>query len=157
MKHYDLAKQRLNYDPETGVFTYYGGRVAGTVNAGGYLQIGVKGKKVILHRLAYYINFGVLPDRVDHKDRNKQHNAKDNLRDATCVENAWNSDKHWDNTSGFKGVSMNSKKTKWRARINVNGKSIETGPFDTKEEAAESYRVLVETHCGEYGYTGKEG
>lgn len=45
-----------------------------------------------------------------------------------------------DNTSGIKGVCYDKRKGKWRAYINVKGKRINIGSFDTLEDAAEARR-----------------
>lgn len=40
------------------------------------------------------------------------------------------------NTSGFRGVSFHSDRSKWGARIMINGREKNLGRFDTPEEAA---------------------
>lgn len=47
------------------------------------------------------------------------------------------------NTSGFRGVSWIKSSNKWRARIEVNYKSINLGCFDTPEEGAIAYNNYI--------------
>lgn len=147
------------YDPLTGVVTRKvfrnhkgakAGDVAGSVDGKGYLHVSVDGVFIRLHRLAYFIATGKVPTRIDHKDRNKQNNALVNLRPCVCSQNSGNSGLARHNTSGFRGVSMNSHSRKWHAQIKVNGKQTYLGRFDTPEEAARRYDVAAREHFGEF-------
>lgn len=74
---------------------------------------------------------------VDHINRKRNDNRKENLRKATEKENARNRGLQSNNTSGFTGVfkKINSKSISWYAYIKVNGKNIHLGSFKTIEEA----------------------
>jgi len=74
--------------------------------------------------------------QVDHVDRNKLNNQKDNLRIATNSINQFNKGKQKNNTSGTPGVFWDRSKNIWRARIQLDGKRIELGRFKTVDEAA---------------------
>lgn len=74
--------------------------------------------------------------QVDHIDRNKLNNQKDNLRIATNSINQFNKGKQKNNTSGTPGVFWDRSKKIWRARIQIDGKRIELGRFKTVDEAA---------------------
>ena len=79
---------------------------------------------------------------VDHINRNRADNRRDNLRNITRQQNAQNMSAHVDNKySGYKGVSYLSsgKRVKrWRARIQVEGKEKNLGYFLTEQEAVEA-------------------
>lgn len=77
---------------------------------------------------------------LDHIDRNKLNNQRNNLRFVTQQGNAVNSNLSKNNTSGIKGVGKDRKRKKWYARIMLNGKNIHLGYYDTIEEAAEARR-----------------
>ena len=72
---------------------------------------------------------------VDHKDRNKLNNTRNNLRICTHRENSINKDKLKNNSSGFTGVYWNKGKNKWQAIIEVNKKRIHLGYFNEKKAA----------------------
>jgi len=55
-------------------------------------------------------------------------------------------------TSVFRGVSFSSKIKKWRAGIEVNGKSINLGQFKKEEDAALAYNKAAEKHFGKMAY-----
>jgi hypothetical protein len=76
--------------------------------------------------------------QVDHIDRNKLNNQKDNLRIATNSINQFNKGKQKNNTSGTPGVFWDRSKNVWRARIQLDGKRIELGRFRTVDEAAKA-------------------
>ena len=68
-------------------------------------------------------------------------NRRSNLRICTAMQNNRNRRKPRNNTSGFKGVSLN--RNKWRALLQI-GKSpsrtsVNLGRFDTPEEAYAAY------------------
>ena len=87
---------------------------------------------------------------LDHKDRNRFNNRLDNLRLATLSQNGANSRLSRANTSGYKRVCWNKTAEKWQADIMVNRKQFKIGLYDTKEEAAEAYRVAALHHFGEF-------
>ena len=72
---------------------------------------------------------------VDHIDRNTLNNRRENLRVCTRQENSRNKTKQRNNTSGYKGVSWDKAKKKWRAFISVDKKQIFLGRYDNIEEA----------------------
>lgn len=72
---------------------------------------------------------------VDHKNRNTLDNRRENLRFCTKSQNAMNSKKRVGNTSGHKGVSWEKNRQKWKAYLNLQGKQIHLGYFDSKQEA----------------------
>jgi hypothetical protein len=80
---------------------------------------------------------------VDHVDNDKSNNNHENLRWATLSENSRNMKKHKDGSSDFKGVSLEKKSGKWRARILLPGKPLHLGCFTNEREAAESYNIAA--------------
>lgn len=90
-----------------------------------------------MHRV---IMGAIPPGRVvDHIDRNPLNNVRANLRLATPGENQRNSKKPVTNTSGYKGVSWDSRNQKWRVSIQVSGTKRNLGRYSTKEEAHQAY------------------
>lgn len=93
-----------------------------------------KDKNVIkMHRLLTDFKYG----QVDHVNRVRHDNRKENLRFSTQNENARNGTISIKNKSGFIGVYevKNKIKNTWMAYIMVNKKNIYLGRFKTKEEA----------------------
>ena len=90
---------------------------------------------------------------VDHKNGDPLDNRKDNLRIATKCQNAQNSKRRIDNTSGYKGVSLRTdprRIKRWRACINCKGKQIVIGTYKTAEEAAEAYNRQARILFGDF-------
>lgn len=152
----EQLKQKLNYDPFTGLFTWktgkYSGRIAGTVVGhlpdGGYIRIKINKKSYMAHRLAWLYVYGEFPTQLlDHKNRNRIDNRISNLREASDALNSKNQSLYKNNVSGFHGVTKHG--NRWRARINVNGVKLHLGVFDTIEEAAEC-RKQAESKYGFY-------
>ena len=89
---------------------------------------------------------------VDHKNHNRLDNRCENLRVCNSAENAWNTLLRKDNRTGYKGVqAINGK---FYAKIQVYGKYIPLGKFDTAEEAHQAYCRAAEHYFGNYACTG---
>lgn len=87
---------------------------------------------------------------VDHEHGNPLLNIRSELRLASPSQNRMNTGKPSNNTSGFKGVSWSSQRSKWRAGIKHEGKSRTLGYFDTPEEAHEAYKTAAAVLFGEF-------
>lgn len=81
--------------------------------------------------------------QVDHINRNRLDNRRENLRLATRAQNMQNSVKKFDNKSGFKGVHKHSRNNSWIAQISFNGKMTHLGSFKTAEEASLAYNAAA--------------
>lgn len=86
--------------------------------------------------------------QVDHINRNPRDNRLVNLRQCTTLENNLNRGVRKDSKTGYKGVTKS--KGKYRARIQLNGKRITIGYYETAEEAAEKYQEMARKYFGEY-------
>jgi hypothetical protein len=163
----DRLQEVLNYDPETGWFTWrvkrpYGrkpGDRAGSVTVQGYRRINIDGRSYTASHLAWFYFYGEMPEDgevIDYKNLDKDDNRIENLRIATYSENSRNIARRCNNSTGFKGVSVfNSERNlkKFRSTITVDGKRIHLGQFATPEEAFEAYRKKTEELHGEFART----
>jgi len=144
----ELAKELLDYDPSTGVFSWAKSRVgcrkgdrAGYYDSKGYRQICLKrNKHVAEHRLAWLYVYGEWPKAcIDHINGVPDDNRIENLREATVAENSQNLRKRKNNTSGYPGVKWHANCNSWQARITVNRREISLGYRKTPEEAYQLY------------------
>ncbi len=105
------------------------------------------GKKhtVLMHRQILNAGPG---EQVDHKNMNPLDNRRDNLRLCSFNENQWNRRKYSNNSTGAKGVA--SRGNRFRARIQVYGKSIFLGSFVSLELAQEAYAKAASKYHGEF-------
>jgi len=87
---------------------------------------------------------------TDHINRNRLDNRKLNLRKSTHQQNSFNCSLSKNNSSGYKGVS--SHQGKWRAYINLNGKQIHIGMFDTAKKASDAHDKKAKEIHGEFAY-----
>ena len=87
---------------------------------------------------------------VDHRNNNGLDNRRDNLRLATSSQNNCNSRKRKNTTSQFRGVCFCKAKGKWDANINLAGKRIWLGSFDSEIEAGKAYDEAAKKCHGEF-------
>ena len=144
----DECFRKLNYDKETGIFTWKhdgtrgvkAGHVAGSKMTSGYIMLSVKGKRLLAHRVAWLFIHGEFPfGNIDHINRNKSDNRASNLRPATYEQNAQNRQKNSKNTSGFKGVTWHKRDERWQAAITIKGKVVHLGYYKELEDASKAY------------------
>lgn len=89
---------------------------------------------------------------VDHINRNRLDNRKENLRICTASQNGQNKEQDRGN-SGYRGVSYKNdqKRNKaWRAYIKKNGKQIFIGHFTSPKEAAKAYDKKAKEIFGQF-------
>lgn len=91
-----------------------------------------KKKTVRFHQMLFDAPSGMT---VDHINRNKLDNRKENIRVVTITENVLNRDVYKNNTSGARGVTWNRVKRKWQVRLTWNKKVVSLGYFDNIEDA----------------------
>jgi hypothetical protein len=87
---------------------------------------------------------------VDHINRNKLDNRKENLRWVTHRQNMHNTDSHESSTSLYKGVFWFARARKWVASIRSNGKQKYLGTFDSPHVAAYYYNQAAKELHGEF-------
>jgi len=103
----------------------------------GYCAVKCFNKMYMYHRIIYLAfnpTFNIYDPTlfIDHIDGNKLNNSLTNLRQVTKQENAHNQIK-------AKGYYFNKRDKKYQAQININGKVIFLGYFNTRWEARQAY------------------
>lgn len=145
----DRARELLNYDPETGQFTWRSHR-NGFVKAGApagsvkerCVQIKIDRRLYSAHRVAWLIMTGKWPVcGIDHINGDPFDNRFVNLRECNQSENSQNRKRGAANKSGYVGVSWHKASGKWRAQIKVNGRTYECGLFSEPALAHRAYLV----------------
>lgn len=153
----DFINQILSYNPETGEFFWKNGTqkrtgaVSGSPNNNGYFRVMIKGKRYLLHHLAWFLSYGEWPiGQIDHRNRIRTDNRLCNLRLAGLNGNPRNSTRYRNNTSGKKGVSWHKGRMKFQAYITVNRKKIYLGLFCSAAAAADAYDAASARLHGEF-------
>lgn len=152
-------KEVLNYDPETGIFTWkikiskkiIVGTEPRSLNRYGYKRIRIDKRDYMAHRLAFLYMTGEFPkDQVDHINRIRTDNRFCNLRNASNAQNQWNKSKLRNNSTGFKGIHFANRERRFVAKVNVENKTICIGYFKELKCAVEAYENFVRKAHGEF-------
>jgi HNH endonuclease len=153
----ERLREVLDYNPETGVFTWKmshgngvkAGNVAGRNAGRGYRQISVDKKLYGEHRLAFLFMTGEFPPQfVDHIDCDPSNNRWRNLRSATLSQNGANRRLNTNNKVGLKGVKFN--RGKFVATIKKDGKMTHLGRFATADAAHKAYNNAATETFGQF-------
>lgn len=107
-------------------------------------------KNVLLHREILGAPAGV---PVDHIDGNPLNNQRANLRLCDSIGNARNRRKRGGCVSQFKGVVLATwpnGRAKWKAQINVAGRTVFVGYFDKEIDAALAYDAAARDRFGAF-------
>ena len=149
----DTLKKYLDYNPNTGIFTWKlstngrtaVGSVAGSEDSKGYIKISLLGHRHGAHQFAWFYIHGVFT-MIDHINNIPYDNRLINLRPATYSQN--NHRKYTYNPTGFRGVRFRS--GFYQAHIRINGVVTRIGSYETAEEAGRAYEQAAAEHYGEY-------
>lgn len=145
---YERLTELLDYDQETGDFTWKVGRTrlakpgtkAGRPLSGDYWRICVDGVDYSAHRLAWLYVTGAWPTgEVDHINKFKSDNRFCNLRDVSRGGNQQNKGIQKNNKSGIVGVHWSKKDKRWRAAIRKDGVTSHLCNFKEIADAAAAY------------------
>jgi hypothetical protein len=128
-----------------------GGTEAGSIDAStGYRRIAVDGRRDYSSHLAILYVEGHMPRGVDHINLVRHDDSLLNLRRATCSQQGANTRLRTNNTSGFRGVSWDNRRRKWRAQICVKGRRRSLGFFDTAADTHLAWWQAAREVWGEF-------
>src|SRR6266849_5465532 len=136
----ERLKYLLLYEPDCGEWYWISspspsvriGQEAGHRREDGYLRISVDGTLYYAGPLAWLYMTGEWPkEQIDHENQNRHDYRWSNLREATWGQNMANRSLPFNNTTGYRGISLFQ--GKWEVRVNT----IYFGRYDDLEEAIE--------------------
>jgi len=151
----EQVKFRVNYNPESGAFTWNHAPNHSQVRADsignsskGYKQISIDGMRVLAHRLAWFIHFGQWPSQqIDHINGDRSDNRIVNLRLADYRINAQNRHAAYkNNRTGLLGARWHKKQQKFVSAIRVGKRMVHLGTFDSAEDAQRAYHAAKQMH-----------
>ncbi len=121
----DRLRHLLNYDQETGIFTW----------------LVKNSNRVFIGKPAWLYIYGKMPDAViDHINGGRGDNRIENLRDVSIANNLSNQKRpNAVGASGLLGVHLRKDNGKYSAYIKFNRKRTCLGSFKTAEEAGRAY------------------
>lgn len=157
-----MAAKRIPIPPKEEldeIFEYRDGELywkkpTGTLDGGGYMQTGIKGKYCKNHRIIFMMHHGYVPDFIDHIDGNPLNNRIENLRAVTESQNQYNRSFQRNNKTGIKGVSWDKSQKRWKARIGIDGKDILLGHFNNINDAENAVKEARIKYHGEFANFG---
>jgi len=124
-----------------------------------YLRSSGSRKAFKVSRLVASAFLGLSDDQiVDHVDRNRSNDNVTNIRVCGYSQNKCNCAVRADSASRVKGVQLHPIKPRqrrasaFRVRIQVNGKRLHLGYFDTVEAASSAYRTAALKYHGEFAH-----
>ncbi len=162
----DVVRTALDYSPESGVLrwrrppsrnaTIKAGDLAGCINSDGYLQVKLRGKSRIAHRLIWLYQHGVWPSGViDHRNGVKTDNRLVNLREVSVAVNSQNRKKvrscrKYDLPMCVYTNEHNLKTLRrpYQAKVFIQGKYVSGGFYSTPEAASEKAEAMRLAHTG---------
>ena len=161
---YEILKERLKYDKDTGVFEWRNeekrGRKKGSLGfeENGYhiisLHINKRTHKYRAHILAWFYVYGEYPDKdIDHINHDRMDNRISNLRLVSNWENCKNRQLSPRNKTGHSGVCYDKSRDRWTVAIKNGGKKIYGGRFTDKQEAFAKAKELY----AHYGFHKNHG
>jgi len=130
------------------------GNVAGRKKSNGYCEVHVNGRLHGTHRIIFMMFHGYMPKIIDHIDGDPSNNKIENLREASIAQNAMNSKKPSNNTSGFKGVYFCNRTNKWVAQCWALNTKHNLGHFQDIQDAAKAVSDFRNSHHGEFANNG---
>jgi len=109
-------------------------------------------KNILMHRLIMNCK---PEEKIDHINRNRLDNRKENLRICSQADNVRNHPAKLTSkrTSKYKGVCFQNKprlKNKWIAQITFNYKTEHIGSFPDEISAARAYDEYAKKYFGEF-------
>ena len=112
------------------------GSIAGSIQSNGYCYISINSKLYRRSRLVFLYHHGYFSEyNIDHKNRIKDDDSIENLREITQQCNSRNTGNFSNNTSGVKGVNWNNRDRKWHSQIGLNKKRYNLGYYDDFDDA----------------------
>jgi hypothetical protein len=145
-------RELFDFDPLTGLFarkialtnkvkSTIGLWVPGWMTQYGYCALRLEGGAFLAHRLAWLHVHGEWPSgQIDHINGARTDNRIENLRVVTNAVNQTNlSPASSTSHSKVRGAHWNSRLRKFQSQVEVAGKRLYLGLFDTAEQAHQAY------------------
>lgn len=101
----------------------------------GYLVGAIHNTPYRAARIIYMMHYGTDPTQVDHVDGDRMNNRIQNLRSVSPETNSRNMKLFKNNTSGHAGVTWDTNRQLWIARISDKGRTVNLGRFSGIDEA----------------------
>lgn len=168
-------RELLSYDADTGVLiwnarprsdfklerdwkswnTRFFGKEAGWLDDSGYVRLNIDGKTPRAHQVAWAYTHGSIEEdaQIDHINGRRDDNRLINLRAVTECVNRRNMARSKRNRSGVTGVSWDSHREKWTARITHDRRVIGLGRFDIFDDAVAARKAAEK----QYGFHENHG
>lgn len=122
------------------------------ISPNGYVRYRINKRGTIITLSLHRFIYGLMTGRgyyqdvtydIDHINKNKLDNSRENLRLATRAQNNFNGVKKGI-SSQYKGVHFSKTSGKWIANITVHYKNVYLGIWESEEDAGYAYDTAVE-------------